>query len=389
MALYIVRFLFNPHLEKFLTEYCDSFPELSHCKKNLLDNIHRINQIAIPELIEDEDESSDDEDLGDLYNINTNINKNTDKNEKEEKQVANVNNQDEIKKPTLTVQEEMFFFDLFIHSCKRFEKELFAKDDNFFEHPENKFVQHMQIKKIFSTLKQEEKDLIWSYLIGLRIISQSLDYLTPKFLKLFSKLTEESFIEQFQDMNVQTSEQLLSEKYITIIMSKCGQVMEGLSKKDVAQVLPYFKYFLTHDYSPVWDMFPEDYHEMLEFTIDMIENPESKEQLLGFVKPYLTPMMKKIESKVPISKLKIDDLKKKDTILDLVNMFKTTCQENGVDLSVPPAELYDKNKNVVDSTVQEYVDVETMDTINNLGNMATKKEAFEKFKTQYNEHKRS
>ena len=253
MAEFIAEFIFNPFLEGFLTQYCTMFPQLTHCKKIMHE------QLA-----------------------------------------------------SLDAEHSTFFLELFLKSTTPYEKELLAKDCKFFSHPENEFVQHLQINSIWTAaLAKEDKENLWGFLVGCYLISQAKVQISPGFIVVMTELLEK---QQEQD----------GELDIPFIQKTTEDLISKIDNKDIQSVVDYTTMFFTHDDTPLFELVPEKYHSMLEILLQLMENKEQQEALTSIATPLLENFTQSLSSDLKLSDLSDADLKDTKKMNSMISLVATS-----------------------------------------------------------------
>jgi len=254
MSAFIAEHVFNPFLARFLETYCTSFPQCTHCKIALKDQL----AVLKPEFV-------------------------------------------------------TYFLDLFYDSTAPFESELMAKDDKFFAHPENTFVKHLQINRIWTTeLKSTEKDTLWGFLISCYLIAQAKVKLSPKLVDLITTVLQSAKKEQDVKQTVD----------LPFIQEQVQLILSQVDVKEIKVVGDYLTLFFSHEDTPVYELVPEQYHTILRIAIGLMQSPEQQEMLKQLMEPALEGFAQKMETELDITgDLTEEDLKDGKKMKDVFSLL--------------------------------------------------------------------
>ena len=253
MALqFISKSVWNEYMYRFVKDYCDNFPELTHARAEL--------ETRLKDLVELKDRPT-----GDI-------------------------SEEEDERKQLVLISEMF-----IESFKPFATRLKECDETVFKEPDCLFVRHLQLLKVWkSEFSEEDKQEVWKILNGAYLILE-LVICTPE--HIMAKL-EKMIGELFDRVVVKKKDFVKSD-----FTASAKIILRELDQESINRMTEYFWQFITSRFTPIYALVDEQYHYVIHPLLQGVQSEKGRK----FLMTKMSPLVENIKSRVGKTSIMIDE----------------------------------------------------------------------------------
>jgi hypothetical protein len=267
MALsFISRAIWNSYSLDFIKGYCDAFPQLKHTQESIL---KILNQLVT---------SNVDIQAREIARSST-----------PESAPLTPEEKDQIFKDEEVKRKMSMISQLFIDSFSPFEKQLKSCDEKLFLEKKCVFLQHMQLKKVWSSasMTEDDKKNIWHFLNGAYLILQLL-IVTPKdIVTKLEKLVSDLFTKVVRN----------KEKFEKSVFMKSAKTMiHDVETKDISKITDYFWEFISSEFTPIFALLPETYHSKVNIALKIVNSKNGRDYIMKKISPLVNDVKERVGS---------------------------------------------------------------------------------------------
>jgi len=196
MSKFFGYFFFNPLLDDFLKDYKDSFPECTHTLTYVLPQLQ-----------------------------------------------------------TLDPRDADFFLDMFLKHMLPLQQLTLARNSALLDKHPNLFLQHLEFGKVWRSTPADQRDPLWSFLIGCTLVANGVAQLPPKILRIADTIYLDCLSPEGRDRPLSEIPEAKNIASVTV--------------DEASSTMRWTRSMLAHPDTPLYVTVQKDYHCILDMFINV------------------------------------------------------------------------------------------------------------------------